>query len=298
MVKVCQKEFPETDGFYMDGYLKENMDILIESIGNDFDFIILISGKGMTRIGKSQIGKQIGFYINSEVNRIYKNNNEYTAENNFVFRGKQLIEKGKDSPKYVVINFDEAGADLMARKTMHSTTQAVLDYLRECGQKNQFLICILPDFFDLPKGIALTRSVCLIDVDFVEKFNRGKLRFYGRRAKKMLYLKGKKFLDYEAYRPDFHGAFTNFSPIDEEKYKQMKLDALHGREKDETDKANNKNSAYRKVLDKWWDSVYYDYKIGNMTQLAIAKKHNCSQSEVSKIVIALDEKYGKNTTGQ
>ena len=286
---VCEGCFPnKPEGFYMDGYLKDNLDILVESIVKDFDFIILISGSGMTRVGKSLIGQQIGFYLNHMMKIKYKIDNVYDAENNFVFRGDQLISKGKQSPQYVILNFDEAGSDLMARKTMHGTTQAVLDYLRECGQKNQFLICILPDFFDLPKGIALTRSVCLIDVDFIEKFQRGKFKFYGRRAKKMLYLKGKKFLDYDCHKPDFHGAFTNFYTIDEVKYKEMKMDALQGREKQQAEKATN---THRKLMDRWWIGVRDDYSKG-MTQIEIAKKYNCSQGEISHIVCKNEEKAG------
>jgi len=282
MVMVCEGCFPnKPEGFYMDGYLKENLDILVKSIVNDFDFIILISGGGMTRIGKSLIGQQIGFYLNYMMEKKHGIKNIYDADNNFVFRGDQLISRGKEAPKYIVLNFDEAGSDLMARKTMHATTQAVLDYLRECGQKNQFLICILPDFFDLPKGVAITRSVCLIDVDFVEKFNRGKFKFYGRKAKKMLYLKGKKFLDYDAYRPDFHGAFTNFYTIDEQKYRQMKMDALQGREKQAADKLTTRHkrlSNHRLELIKWLHEK-------GETQKAIAERMGVSQAEISKIII-------------
>jgi len=237
MVKVCQEEFPETDGFYMDGLLKNNLDILVDSIKDDFDFIILISGRGMVRVGKSQIGKQVSYYINSEVRKKYKVDNTFTTDN-FAFRGKDLIEKGKVFPKFSVLDFDEAGADLVGRKIMQQTTQAVLDYIRECGQQNHFLILILPEFFDLPKGIALTRSVCLIDVDFRERFNRGLFRFYGRKAKKLLYLYGKKNLDYGAYKPDFFGTFTDFEPIDGKKYKEMKYAALTGRKLEEVNRIN------------------------------------------------------------
>ena len=279
MVKVCIDKFPETGGFYIDGYLKENLDILAESITKDFDFVILISGSGMTRVGKSLIGMQVGYYLNYKVNELNKLHNTFTTDN-YAFRGDYLIKMSKEFPQYSVLSFDEAGSDLMARKTMHGTTQALLDYLRECGQKNQFLICILPDFFDLPKGIALTRSVCLIDVQFADKFNRGRFNFYGRRAKKMLYLKGKKFLDYESHRSDFHGAFTNFYTIDETKYRQMKMDALQGREKQAADKESRKHirlSAHRKEL------ILF-LKEQGITQTAIAERMGITQAEVSKIV--------------
>jgi len=240
MVKVCQDLFPATDGYYMDGYEKENLDILIDSIENDFDFVILNSGQGMVRVGKSIKAMQQGCYINHEVNKKYGLNNTFTHEN-FVFRGDDLIKKAKEMPKYSVIVYDEAGSDLMARKTMHGTTQALLDFFRECGQLNLFVICVLPDFFDLPKGIAITRSICLVDCSFREKFNRGLFKFYGRRAKKMLYLKGRKFLDYDAHPCDFRGTFTNFYTIDEKAYRNLKYKALTGREADEKEKVSRKD---------------------------------------------------------
>jgi predicted XRE-type DNA-binding protein len=280
MVKVCVKEFPETEGFYLDGYLKENLDILAESITKDFDFVILISGSGMTRVGKSLIGMQVGYYLNSRVNELNKLHNTFTTDN-YSFKGEELIKMSKEFPQYSVVCFDECGSDLMARKTMHSTTQALLDYLRECGQKNQFLICILPDFFDLPKGIALTRSVCLIDVQFVEKFNRGNFKFYGRRAKKMLYLKGKKFLDYDAHRPDFHGAFTNFYTVDEAKYRQMKLDALHGREKDAAQKVSERMTRTQIRLTNQKRELVIWLKEQGISQADIARRLGVTSADIS-----------------
>lgn len=280
MVMVCVEDFPETGGFSMDNYLKENMDILADSIVNDFDFIILISGRGMTRVGKSIIGSQIGYYLTSRVNALHKKNVTFTTKN-YSFRGDHLIKNGKTMPKFSCLVYDEAGSDLQARKVMHSTTQALLDYIRECGQQNQFLICILPDFFDLPKGIALTRSVCLIDVDFKEKFNRGKYRFYGRRAKKMLYLKGKKYLDYDAQGPDFFGTFPDFLTVDEKEYKQMKLDALMGREKQVAERVSDRckmHTNHRRIL-----ATELTIKHG-YTQGSLAELLDVSQAEIHRII--------------
>ena len=42
--KVCKKEFPKTNGFYMDGYLKSNLDLLKKVIKKDWDMVFLIDG--------------------------------------------------------------------------------------------------------------------------------------------------------------------------------------------------------------------------------------------------------------
>src|SRR3990167_5083279 len=278
MGRVCQKQFPETDGFHLDGYLQEYLDILATKVAYDFDWVILVSGRGMVRVGKSVLGgHQVGCYLTHKVNELHGTKNTFTQDN-FVFRGDELIKIAKTMPPYSVIVYDEAGSDLMARKTMHSTTQALLDFFREAGQLNLFLICILPDFFELPKHIALTRSVCLIDVDFREKFNRGKFRFYGRKNKKFLYLKGKKYLDYDSQGPDFQGSFVNFFTVDREAYKQKKMDALMGREKQASERITARDkrlSEHRRILSRW---IYEELKI---PQVEIANRLRLSQPEVS-----------------
>jgi len=290
MVLVCPGVFPnKPEGFHMDGYLKENLDILAENITNDFDFVILVSGGGMTRIGKSLIAMQIGYYLTHKVNELNGIHNTFTTDN-YSFRGEDLIVKAKCAPRYSVLVYDEAGSDLMARKTMHSTTQALLDFFREIGQANLFLICVLPDFFDLPKGIAVTRSVCLIDVDFVEKFTRGKFKFFSRRAKKLLYLRGKKTLDYDCVKPDFYGTFTNFYTVDEMKYRQMKLEALRNREKDEVEKLKERmTSTARRLLHQKRELVLFLKECG-VSQREIAKRAGVTEADIS-LLITEGEKY-------
>jgi hypothetical protein len=86
---------------------------------------------------------------------------------------------------------------------MKQTTQAVRDYLRECGQYNMLNILVLPEFFDLPKGIALSRSIAMINVYWLPdkdgNFQRGFFKFYNKPDKKKLYLLGKKDLDYSIW---------------------------------------------------------------------------------------------------
>jgi len=253
MVKVCQDRFPQTQGYYLNDYLKSQLDIYVDGIKNDFDFVFLITAGGMVRLGKSVMGMQIGDYVNDEVNKRYGLNNTFDLKN-YCFKGDELIKVAKTLPKYSVIVYDEAGSDLVGRKTMHSTTQALLDFFRECGQLNLFLICILPDFFELPRSIAITRSACLIDVDFRERFNRGLFRFYSPRAKKRLYILGKKMLDYTASKCDFVGNFTNFYPLDEQGYRNLKHIALTGRQQDEAEKVTRKDiriTNQRNILIRW-----------------------------------------------
>jgi len=249
MVIVCKgsKEYP--DGFYMDGYLRANLDIIIRNIHKDLDFVIVISGGGEVRIGKSILSNQIGYYITFEVNRLYygegsiiknkKTKSPYLSEpntfdlRNYCFKGTELIEKGKSLgiKKFSVLIYDEAGESLSSKRILSTLTQNLLDYFREVGQFNLFNILVIPEFFDLPKSIAINRSIFLLDTYFEGEFQRGQFKFFDKKLKKKLYLKGKKELDYQLVHPSFRGRFTNTWLINEADYRVAKDEAFKGREK-------------------------------------------------------------------
>jgi hypothetical protein len=104
--------------------------------------------------------------------------------------------------------------------------QELRRFFRKCGQLNQFLILILPDFFELPTPFALNYSQCLINVHFKGAFERGYYDFYGPERKKNLYLMGKKMKDYSCVAPDFSGDFINLYTVGEEAYRKKKKEDL------------------------------------------------------------------------
>jgi hypothetical protein len=238
----------------MDDRLKLQIDVLLKNIKRDWDFTILITGQGEVRVGKSMMAIQIGAYWTYEMLKRHKIKVPFTLEENFVFTGSDLIKKGNYlgvNHPYSTLIFDEAGADLEGRKVMSGSTQDVLDYYRECGQYNMLNILVLPEYFDLPKGIALTRSIFLIDVfynaDEEAIFQRGYFYFYSRRSKKWLYLKGKRDLNYSCVKSDFGtlaGRFHRFYPINEPEYRRLKQEALKKRET----KRRNKFQVQRDAL--------------------------------------------------
>ena len=224
-------------GFYMDDTLKANLDVLLKNITKDWDFVVVISGGGRVRLGKSTIALQIGAYWTQQIKELYGLEVPFNVKDNIVFNGSELIKHGNKlgtKHKHSCLVFDEAGADLEGIKAMKKTTQAVKDYLRECGQYNMLTILVLPEYFDLPKGVALSRCDFLIncytsvtDDDLIE---RGYFNFYSRPNKKYLYLKGKKDLNYNSYPEDWSGTWENFYPVDEKEYRSAKVKALKSRE--------------------------------------------------------------------
>lgn len=243
-MRVCQDWYPHgwhpkkrKAGFRLHIRLKAQLDLLLKNIVNDWDFTIIIAGGGEVRVGKSILAMQIAAYWAHEVQRLYKKKVIFNVENNIVMDGRQLIKTGNflgRNYNYNPLVFDEAGADLEGRKAMTTMTKDVLDFYRECGQYNLLNVLVLPEFFDLPKGIAVSRSIFLINVNYIanEKgiFERGYFDFYSRKKKKWLYLKGKRELDYKCVPPNFNGTFDYFFTVDEEEYRELKRKALKNRE--------------------------------------------------------------------
>jgi DNA-binding XRE family transcriptional regulator len=277
MAMVCENCFiDKPEGFYLENYLKDVLDVFVKSIKNDMDFVILISGHGEVRIGKSVLAMQIAYYLNNQIEKVYNIKNTFDIRN-FKFNGKDLIEYAKTQPKYNVNIYDEAGADLIGRKMMIKNTQDVLDYLRECGQLNHFSVFVIPDFFELPKSIAITRSACLIDVKYKKEFQRGSFNFYGKDKKKLLYQKGKKLLDYYATTWDFHGTFSNFYTVNEDNYRKIKKEALQGREIKKPVVFGAKQILYAETM---YNAIQYLSKI--KTQKEVAEILGISQDTVSR----------------
>lgn len=275
MVYVCTDMFPKDgsrpyqreDGFWMDDLLVQQLDILIKNIKNDWDFTIIITGGGEVRVGKSVLAMQIGAYWTWRMKKVHGISVPFNVKQNFILEGKKLIESGNElgqKHKYSSLIFDEAGADLESTKLMQSMTQDVMDYYRECGQYNLLNLLVLPDFFTLPKGLALTRSVCLIDVyysvDENDIFQRGYFNFYSRRTKKDLYLKGKRELNYMASKYDFNGKFAHFYPVDEVEYRLLKQETLTKRE-------SKKRNKFQMQRDACWFLLVKEF---GMTQERLA----------------------------
>lgn len=273
---VCESLFPKgsfpyqkKDGFYMEPLLKQQLDYYLKNVNKDWDFVIVISGEGEVRVGKSVLALQIAQYWTSEIKRLYGKEVPFNLKDNIVFDGAKLIEKGNKlgiNHKMSALIFDEAGADLEGTKVMRQTTQAVKDFLRECGQYNMLTILVLPDYFDLPKGIALSRSNCLLNVywnaDDEGNFNRGYFKFFSKPAKKRLYLNGKRDLDYNAASYDFAGTFTGVYTLPEEEYRHMKHLALKKRESSTVDKKlMQRNIAWMLLVER------YGMKLSEISQV-------------------------------
>ena len=236
-MKVCKQDFPlgsypnqQSPGYYLDENLASNIDILAKKIVKDMDFVLLVSGNGMVRVGKSALAQQVGTYYTHQVNKKHKLNNTFN-ENNIVFDSAELIDRALDLPKYSVLILDEG--DDLTENYWSQVSRDLKRFFRKCGQLNLFLILLIPDYFEMNKSYAITRSVALLNVKFYGAFERGMFQFFDFETKKELYLKGKRDLNYRAAKPAFDGSFINLYTIGDKKYREMKRKNLEEDNRDE-----------------------------------------------------------------
>lgn len=218
--------------YWMDDYLKMRIDDCVYNLVDDWDFVFIISGDGMVRMGKSVLAQQIGYYVSHHMKTPF-------SIDNIVFSGEELIHVAKKLPMNSVIIYDEARGELDSKKSLAKVSKVLQDFFAECGMYNHFFILVMPDFFELNKSIAVSRSHSVINVykknrkvtksdgSFRVKYDRGFFEYFGRTKKKKLYILGKKqYHDYSVVKPDFFGDFRKFDIIDKQLYDQKKLDYI------------------------------------------------------------------------
>ena len=225
MVKYCIDKYPlgsfpgqKSPGRYIDETLHDNLQILAQNIVRDLTFLIFVFSSTLeVGTGKSVFIQQIAEAITEQVNKLHNLNIPFDI-NNIVFHPRDLIERSFKVPKYSVIILDE-WTDAHFWSELGITLR---EFFRKCRQLNLFMICVIPNFFELPKGYAISRSVAAIDVKFVGNFERGFFDFYSFKKKKELYLKGKKNYDYDVVKPSFIGRFTDGFVVGREIYLNRK----------------------------------------------------------------------------
>jgi len=218
--------------YWMDTHLKTQLNTICYNMGRDWDFVVIVTGSGLVRVGKSVIAQQAGYYV------AHKMGTPFTLKN-VVFDSEELMKTAHQLPLNSVIVYDEARATLDAKKVMERISKTLMDFFAECGMYNHLIILVLPDFFELNRRMATTRSDALINVfrsaeekklqDGTEVLNykRGYFEFYGKRRKKELYIKGKKAYDnYGVGKRNFWGEFREFWVVDKEEYMKKKVTFL------------------------------------------------------------------------
>ena len=246
---------PQT-GFYMDGYLKTNLDGVPGFLKKGYDCVGIVSGMGKVRIGKSTHAIQVGAYlawrlaggeikchqevINDKQKWIIdeitnpKKQVRYTLKENVVFSAGQMMDRAvklykKYGPNQVII-YDEGRQGLDSARAMESINKGMEDFFQECGFMGHIILIVLPNFFKLHEDYAIARSLFLINDYADRQFNRGYFSFYNEYQKEKLFYFGKKRIGvrakYSATTHNFYGRFSGWTPFDRKEYDNLKKKAL------------------------------------------------------------------------
>lgn len=246
---------------YLDGNLKSALDSMVYNIKADWDFVIVISGDRMVRVGKSVLAQNIAAYLS------FRLKTSFNLDNIF-FDSQSMIDAAQSMPKNSILIYDEGREGLAASKNGKQLQNDLLDYFAECGQMNHIFIVVLPDFFELKENIAVGRSECLINVyrktensmmDIynegeklpIVKLERGYFEFFARKTKEKLYdiARSKHMKNYSVVKANFIGRFTNTYCVDEIAYREKKRQALQRfKEKKEQEHKSKSDTIRNKII--------------------------------------------------
>lgn len=248
-----------TTGFYMQGYLKSNLDPIPQFLKKSWDCVGVVSGHGKVRIGKSTLAAQVCFYIawllaggimsvnekgKAFVEKKPTKEIRFNLKENVVFSAEDLQDAAhKLNEKYgpnQVILYDEGRQGLDSARSMESINKGMEDFFQECGVYGHVIIICLPSFFKLKEDYAVSRSLFLIDVFATKEFERGYFNFYNEQQKEFLYHFGKKKIGtiakYSSAYESFWGRFTAWLPFDKDEYETLKKLALEKKRKSRREK--------------------------------------------------------------
>jgi len=293
-VKVKKKGGGYTTGYYMDNYLKSNLDGVPDFLAKEWDVIGIITGHGKVGTGKSTEALQCGYYLAwllaggktiTETVRDKKKKVDHTkvkeivkpkkpvrfGMENIVFTPEELMKTAetlykKYGPGQVIV-YDEGTAGLDSANAMMSINKAMNEFMQRCRVFHHIILIVAPNFFKFHEDHAVARSLFLIDTYPDAKFNRGYFAFYNELQKEKLYFFGKKRIGirakYLSSTPNFRGRFSKWMPVDKKEYDKAKIKAINAGKKTRSE------VKYKKQRD---GAIYLLKKYSDMASDAISSE--------------------------
>jgi hypothetical protein len=305
-------------GFYMDGYLMENLSGIPNFVDKGWDVVGIVTGHGKVRIGKSSLAFQIGQYCawmlaggkmvthrDHETNKLMIDNMilpkeevRFTLKENIVFKPEDLVEAATKLHdkygKHQTIVYDE-GREGLDSRMMDAVHEIMEDFFQKCGYMGHVIIVVLPNYFKLHEDYAVSRSLFLVDCLTNKKKQRGFFNFYDEVQKEWLYFLGKKRIGitqkYGAANESFSGRFSAWIPFDREEYDALKQKSLKRKSLGKTAKRWKKQRDYAIWILKQetgWDNQTIANKLTEMCGFKTDK------GGVQYIISAIEEKREKD----
>lgn len=140
------------------------------------------------------------------------------------------IEKIEKVPKGEWLLFDEGSVFFKSVDVMTKESKSLADIFDIFRQKNLVVMICMPSFFRVNPTLAIERSHFLVRTYVLTKKGHKdsfRFKYYGRKKKEILYNVGKKERNYNVVRTTIKGHFTPCYLIENEEYKEFKLQTLY-----------------------------------------------------------------------
>ena len=198
-------------------------------------------------------------------------------ETYIAFNADEFIELTKNCRENSSVMLDESFASLNSRTTMTEDFIKIVNHLQLIRQKLLFIFLCLPNFFDLAKGIAIFRSSHLFVTYADEEGDRGRFLAFDRDAKRKLYVKGSKYMDYNCVKSNYYAVFfKNEGIVNDKAYLNAKYQHLQ---------SQNRQTNSRKFLKISRDEIIYRLKTKFRWKTSkIMRLTKISRSEVNLII--------------
>lgn len=208
MVIVCEdsiirnfKNKKSKKGYYLDKQLKENLDYELKRVDRKWDAVILYDGEEGS--AKTTTACANAYYMATKRKKKF-------GLDNIVFTPKQFEEAIENAEPYTNIVWDEFVTTGLSVEALTNRIQIeLIKRLTMIRSKRLVIHLVIPYIFMLTKYFAIARTRCLIHIYSPNNLDRGSFMYYSKPNKRMLYMKGVKYWEYNVWKPDFIGPFTN-----------------------------------------------------------------------------------------
>jgi hypothetical protein len=219
--KEKQKKSHVTIGkisYYMDGYLKENLDHLIQAVERSWDGVIIVDG--IEGSGKTTFTISMAHYVS---------NSKFSLQD--IFYAPEDFEKWVDSASIGSVGiWDEFVLGGMSEEALTKMQITIIKKMTLIRKKRLIIFLLIPYIFMLRTYFAVGRPRALIHVYTPDGITRGYFRFYNYHEKRELYFRNKKTWAYPKNRRtySFGGRFTDYEDkiISATEYEEKKDKAI------------------------------------------------------------------------
>lgn len=230
-IKIGVKENGSPKIMRLDTLIRIELDkVKVRVKKKNWDYVALVAG--IPGSGKSTLARTFARYFC-----------KWFDESYIAFTGDEFIDITNNCPEYSSVILDESFASLNSKVSMSEDFVKIINHLQIIRQKHLFIFLCLPNFFDLAKGISIFRSSHLFVTYADGEGNRGHFLVFDRDNKRKLYVRGGKYMDYNAQKANFYARFwENNDIINLKLYEDMKNRHLLAQNEKELKKITNKSS--------------------------------------------------------